>query len=132
MVRMVAAMKVPALALALLPVAACGGRALVVGAAPLTTTAPRTGHVTDDCTAQGTFGAAFSRTYALAYSPDGALLAAGVQPPSASEATLRVFRAGDGPLLWAVPAHTGSTYAVAFSPDGKLLASAGETGDGSS
>lgn len=58
-------------------------------------------------------------TYALAFSPDGKLLAVGI------DNTLQIWRVSDGTLLNTFPGHQASIGLVKFSPDGKTIVSAG-------
>ncbi|MCC6458420.1 MAG: hypothetical protein IT328_25950, partial [Caldilineaceae bacterium] len=67
------------------------------------------------------FAEGFGYMYAVAYSPDGTLLAAG-----SSSGDLRLWHAADGRLLHIYQGHKGAIKSVAFSPHGTLLASAGE------
>ena len=54
----------------------------------------------------------------VAFSPDGALLAAGL-----NDSTVRIWTVADGKLLWTLRSHTRGVQSVAFSADGTLLAS---------
>ena len=58
--------------------------------------------------------------YAVAYSPDGKLLATG-----GADDTVRLWEATNGRPVATLTGHTSTVYAVAFSPDGKLLATGG-------
>lgn len=60
---------------------------------------------------------------ALAYSPDGKLLASADR-----EGRVCVWNAASGEQLHRLDAHKGGTYALVFSPDGKNLGSAGQDG----
>ena len=61
------------------------------------------------------------RTYALAFSPDGRLLAQGLE-----DGSVKVADAGTGRVLQSLRGHSyGGSAHLAFSPDGKRLASAG-------
>ena len=69
-------------------------------------------------------GAGFRGTVtALAFSPDGSLLAAGDDTGK-----VHVWNVGERKYSHALEAHAGELLALAFSPDGKLLASAGADG----
>jgi WD40 repeat protein len=79
------------------------------------------------------------RVMALAFSPDGKILATGGGVPS-REGELKLWRVADGGLVLNVPkAHGDSINALAFSPDGDSLATASsdrlarvwKSGDGS-
>jgi WD40 repeat protein len=63
------------------------------------------------------------RVYALDFSPDGALLAAGSGVPSRA-GEIRLWQAVDGKLVGRFDdVHSDTVFGVRFSPDGKLLAS---------
>ncbi|MBI2825522.1 MAG: protein kinase [Planctomycetia bacterium] len=61
---------------------------------------------------------------ALAFSPDGRLLATG----SLADQMIRIWHAGSTDLLAKLPTSGGWVHAVAFSPDGRFLASAHHNG----
>ena len=68
------------------------------------------------------------RTYSVAFSPDGRLLATGTEGPRPN---VRLWRISDGGHVRDTDGAGMTTYHVEFSPDGKLLATAGgytETG----
>jgi WD40 repeat protein len=57
--------------------------------------------------------------HAVAFSPDGKLLAAG-----GADGQVLLFQVADGKLVRALPGHTGAVTALAFHPGGAVLASA--------
>jgi WD40 repeat protein len=59
--------------------------------------------------------------WAVAFSPDGKLLASGGDNSTHSNC-LRVWDAASGRLRWSAPAHTALVSCLTFSPDGSLLA----------
>jgi WD40 repeat protein len=65
----------------------------------------------------------FGPTFAVAFSPDGQLLAAGT-----AEGQVRLWRVNDGQPLLTCEGHMGAVWSVAFSPDGRLLASGSTDG----
>jgi len=66
---------------------------------------------------------ACGRTFGIAYSPDGQLLATATETPSPN---VHIWRLSDGALLHDLAGHGAEgSYGVAFSPDGTLLATAG-------
>jgi WD40 repeat protein len=77
-----------------------------------------------------THGSRWLTVYAVAFSPDGHLLASGLE-----DAGTQLWDAGTGQWLHTLSPDatfwsemTGPVHAVAFSPDGRLLASAGDDG----
>ncbi|MCW5559109.1 MAG: hypothetical protein KIT22_14930, partial [Verrucomicrobiae bacterium] len=60
---------------------------------------------------------------ALAFSPDGALLAAGV--PGGD---VRVYKTADGARATTLPGHNGAIFAIAFSTDGQRVFTGGFDG----
>lgn len=58
-----------------------------------------------------------THSYALAFSPDESLIAAG-----AESGHVPVFRTIDGQIVHMLEAHYGPVFALAFSPDGRWLA----------
>ncbi|MCA9245828.1 MAG: PD40 domain-containing protein [Planctomycetales bacterium] len=64
------------------------------------------------------------RVMALAFSPDGSLLATGSGEPSRS-GQLKIWNPADGQLVREIPeAHSDTIFDLAFSPDGKYVATA--------
>jgi WD40 repeat protein len=55
--------------------------------------------------------------YAVAFSPDGKLVAGG-----AADGTVKIWNAGDGKLMTTLKEQNGWVTGIAFSPDGKLMA----------
>lgn len=64
------------------------------------------------------------RTLSLAYSADGALIAAAGGKPGVS-GELRVYRAADGALVKEIGRFSDTAFGLAFSPDGAKLAVCG-------
>ena len=65
------------------------------------------------------------RVLALAFNPDGRLLATGSGEPSRS-GELKLWNPADGSLVRTIPdAHSDTIYSLSFSPDGNHLASSG-------
>jgi WD40 repeat protein len=67
--------------------------------------------------------AASTQTHALAFSPDGAHLAAAV-----ADQTIRVYQWEDGRGVKALQGHTGLVRSIAIAPDGRAIYSAGFDG----
>jgi WD40 repeat protein len=65
--------------------------------------------------------------WAVAFSPDGLLLASGGDNEKGSPC-LKVWEAATGKLRWAAAAHEQLLTCLAFSPDGSVLATAGYDG----
>jgi WD40 repeat protein len=61
----------------------------------------------------------------LAFSPDGAVLAAAEGDPAASIGTIQLYDAASGLPLHTLEGHDSAVWGLAFSPDGRYLASAG-------
>ncbi len=59
--------------------------------------------------------------FALAFSPDGALLAGAL-----SGGRIGLWRTADGRLETTLTGHVGAVYSIAFSPDGEMLVSGGQ------
>jgi WD40 repeat protein len=70
------------------------------------------------------------RTNAVAYSPDGQLLAVGAE---GAKPNVHLRRLSDGAAVRDIEGIGGVTYSIAFSPDGNTLAAAGaQSGGGNS
>jgi len=66
---------------------------------------------------------------AVAFSPDGVLLASGAGGwDDPGESTIKIWRVSDGELLDTLEGHGEWVSALAFSPDGGVLVSSGRTG----
>jgi WD40 repeat protein/mono/diheme cytochrome c family protein len=66
------------------------------------------------------------RIYALAFSKDGSLFAAGSSDTTGGE--VRVYQTNDGKRLSTFEGERGGVFTVAFRPDGKAVANAGFDG----
>jgi len=69
------------------------------------------------------FAQSFGGVLAIAFSPDGQLLATGN-----ANCEIHVWRVSDRQRLFTLQGHTGWVRKIAFSPDGQTLASASEDG----
>lgn len=82
-----------------------------------------------DWQAQARFRAHLNAIRALAFSPDGHLLASGANRAyQTAEPTLRLWRVEDQRLLHDLPGHSDSVTGLASSADGRLLISASDDG----
>ena len=68
--------------------------------------------------AKSAFSESFGNVYAVAFSPDGTLLATGHE-----DGECRLWQVADGKLLFSLYGHSSTVWSVAFSPDGQTLAS---------
>jgi mono/diheme cytochrome c family protein len=73
------------------------------------------------------FGALPGRVFGVAYSADGAKIAAGSSSDGVGE--IRVYNAMDGAVVWQVAVPEGGIYTVDFSPSGETLVAGGFDGD---
>jgi WD40 repeat protein len=62
----------------------------------------------------------------LAYSPDGKLLVAGLDPWGPIRAYVKIWDAQDGDLIHTMQEHTGPVWTLGFDGEGKNLASGAE------
>ena len=69
------------------------------------------------------FADQFGIVFAVAYSPDGSMIAAGT-----GKGEIQLWRTSDGRPLHSYQGHNRTVKSVTFSPDGTQLASAGEDG----
>ncbi|MBE9116323.1 AAA family ATPase [Lusitaniella coriacea LEGE 07157] len=70
--------------------------------------------------ARSVFSQVFDSIYAVAFSPDGRLLATGH-----GDGEVRWWQVASGQLLFGIKGHRSSVWTIAFSPDGRTLASGG-------
>ncbi len=64
---------------------------------------------------------------AVAFSPDGAILASGAGGwDDPGEATIKLWRVSDGELLDTLPGHDNGVKCLTFTPDGSYLVSGGD------
>src|SRR5262249_45894357 len=82
-------------------------------------------HLWDAATGKHLFrmGGDRSTVWALAFSPDGGLLASG-----GGDRVIRLWDVATGRLLLALEGHRGPVRGVSFAPDGSVLASVGDDG----
>lgn len=80
----------------------------------------------DDYNLMRAFETLPGRLFAVRYSPDGALVAAGSSSNGRGE--VRTYRANDGKTAARMAGQQGPVYALAFRPDGRQLASGGFDG----
>lgn len=80
-----------------------------------------------------TLRAHLSQPWAIAFSPDGSILASGADdenPPWSSQkrGSVKLWRVADGVLLRAMFADTEAVVSLSFSPDGRILAAGSRDG----
>ncbi|HEV3262116.1 MAG TPA: protein kinase [Gemmataceae bacterium] len=75
----------------------------------------------DTFTKKGTFQGHVDQIHAIAFSPDGKLLATGSE-----DQTVRLWEVETAALRFTLKGHAGCIRCVAFAPDGQTLASAGD------
>jgi WD40 repeat protein len=73
-------------------------------------------------TGEEVFSRSGESNFAVALSPDGALVA------DAIAHAINVTRIADGEIILTLPEHSGQTFSLQFSPDGERLLSAGKDG----
>ena len=92
-------------------VAACTTDPAVPSGSPMATGSTRSATIT-------AYHGHTSTVFAVAWSPDGTLIASG-----SNDSTFQVWDARTGHLLVKYTGHTGTVYTVAWSPDGRRIAS---------
>src|SRR5262249_8339982 len=80
----------------------------------------------DDANRLREFEAMPGRIYAVCFSADGNLIAAGSSSDGSGE--VRVYQAADGKKVCTFEGEKGGVFSVKFRPDGKAVASAGFDG----